>query len=197
MSEIQILLTPASVCCYGIDLLAPVPVTNQSRVSGEIWTNKSGGLWWPCGDQDTVWLSDNFIPSSVTLGTGLNNAWLGTLPQKDNRTGGLEVTRIKLPGGLRFITEMRWGDCWFWLSHLFTAPALSEILSQQQQQSASQSVSHKYRPPSVSLVIYPDDKGQRSRENYKTKLVFTIENLMKAKSTGDIVWTRREVDYWS
>ena len=29
-------------------------VTNQSRVSGEIWTNKRGGLWWPCGDQDTV-----------------------------------------------------------------------------------------------------------------------------------------------
>ena len=82
---------------------------------------------------------------------------------------------------------------------MFTSFALSEILSQQrQQQSASQSVSHKYRPPSVSLVIYPDDKGQRSRENYKTKLVFTIENLMKAKSTGDIVsTTRREVYYWS
>ena len=84
---------------------------------------------------------------------------------------------------------------------MFTSFALSEILSQQrQQQSASQSVSHKYRPPSASLVIYPDDKGQRSRENYKTKLVFTIENLMKAKSTGNIVCllpSRREVYYWS
>ena len=73
---------------------------------------------------------------------------------------------------------------------MFTSFALSEILSQQP-------VSHKYRPPSASLVIYPDDKGQRSRENYKTKLVFTIENLMKAKSGGNIVSSRREVYYWS
>ena len=53
------------------------------------------------------------------------------------------------------------------------------------------------RPPSDRLVIYPGDKGQRSRENYKNKLVFTIENLMKAKTAGDIVSTRREVYYWS
>ena len=53
------------------------------------------------------------------------------------------------------------------------------------------------RPPSVTLVIYPGDKGQRSRENYKNKLVFTIENLMRAKNTGDIVLGGREVHYQS
>ena len=53
------------------------------------------------------------------------------------------------------------------------------------------------RPPSDRLVIYPGDKGQRSRENYKNKLVFTIENLMRAKNTGDIVCAGREVHYRS